>query len=324
MKTATMQVGSPIKIENLRVYFPWITLLVLVMFVGILDANFLTLHSMLQLTADISTLFIIALGITFVIYIGGIDLSAQSIVNMTTVLVTLMLPTLGFWAAIVVLLLGAGFGFVSGYVSTKMKVPSFITTLAMGGVALSVGQYASGQRALSMEAGLRDQYFGWMVGTTAGIPNEIILAGVLLLTALFLERRTVLGRALKAVGAGEPAAVASGLRVARYKIAAFALSGMLAAMAGLLFAVKLSGGSPTIAEGLLLPAIVVVLVGGTPLTGGVGGVLNTLVGALIVAVVRASMLYLGVPAQAQQIVFGLVLIVAIALTIDRTKIGLVK
>jgi ribose transport system permease protein len=75
---------------------------------------------------------------------------------------------------------------------------------------------------------------------------------------------------------------------------------------------------------LLLPAIVVVLVGGTPLTGGVGGVLNTLVGALIVAVVRASMLYLGVPAQAQQIVFGLVLIVAIALTIDRTKIGLVK
>ena len=324
MKTATMQVGSPIKIENLRVYFPWITLLVLVMFVGILDANFLTLHSMLQLTADISTLFIIALGITFVIYIGGIDLSAQSIVNMTTVLVTLMLPTLGFWAAIVVLLLGAGFGFVSGYVSTQMKVPSFITTLAMGGVALSVGQYFSGQRALSMEAGLRDQYFGWMIGTTAGIPNEIILAGVLLLTALFLERRTVLGRALKAVGAGEPAAVASGLRVARYKIAAFALSGMLAAMAGLLFAVKLSGGSPTIAEGLLLPAIVVVLVGGTPLTGGVGGVLNTLVGALIVAVVRASMLYLGVPAQAQQIVFGLVLIVAIALTIDRTKIGLVK
>ena len=96
MKTATMQVGSPIKIENLRVYFPWITLLVLILFVGMLDANFLTLRSMLQLTADISTLFIIALGITFVIYIGGIDLSAQAIVNMTTVLVTLMLPS---WAS---------------------------------------------------------------------------------------------------------------------------------------------------------------------------------------------------------------------------------
>ena len=91
-----------------------------------------------------------------------------------------------------------------------------------------------------------------------------------------------------------------------------------------MLAARLSGGSPTAADQFLLPAIVAVLVGGTPLTGGVGGVVNTLIGALIVAVIRASMVYLDVPAQGQQIFFGCVLIAAIALTIDRRKVRTVK
>lgn len=93
---------------------------------------------------------------------------------------------------------------------------------------------------------------------------------------------------------------------------------------GFLFSIKLSGGAPAVANGFLLPAIVAVLVGGTPLTGGVGGVLNTAIGTMIVAVIRASMLYLGVEATQQQMVFGLVLIAAIALTIDRSKLRTVK
>jgi ribose transport system permease protein len=112
--------------------------------------------------------------------------------------------------------------------------------------------------------------------------------------------------------------------VSRYKILAFAISGALAAVAGLMFSIKLSGGAPTIANGFLLPAIVSVLVGGTPLTGGVGGVLNTVIGTLIVAVIRASMLYLEINATQQQMVFGIVLIGAIALTIDRSKLRTVK
>lgn len=310
--------------EKLRAYFPLITLVALVVFVGVLDISFLYPQSLIQIVADISTLFIMALGMTFVIYIGGIDLSAQSIANMTTVLATLMLPALGFGVVPTVILIGAIFGFLSGFLSTKFKVPSFIATLATGGVALSVGQYASGQRALFMDAQKRAETFGWLVDVSAGIPNEVFLAAGLFVVALYIERRTTIGRVLKAIGAGELAAVASGLRVDRFKMIAFAISGGLAAMAGLLFSVKLSGGSPTLAEGLLLPAIVAVLVGGTPLTGGVGGVLNTMIGALIVAVIRTSMLYLEIPAQAQQIFFGVVLIIAIAMTIDRNKMGTVK
>ncbi|WP_170772214.1 ABC transporter permease [Ruegeria lacuscaerulensis] len=310
--------------ERIKPHLPWITLLALVLVVGAADANFLRPANLISMMADIVPLFIMALGMTFAIYIGGIDLSAQSVANMTTVVATIALPTFGIGAALICILAGIVLGAVSGFVTTRLFVPSFISTLAVGGIAFSAAQYMSGQRALFMDAEMRDSTFGWMTGSVAGLPAELIIAAVLVLGAWFLQSRTTFGRALKAVGAGEPAAVASGLNVNRIKIMAFALSGGLAAIAGLLFSVKLSGGSPTLANGFLLPAIVAVLVGGTPLTGGVGGVINTLIGTLIVAVIRSSMLYFEVDATQQQMVFGLILITAIALTIDRTKLRVVK
>lgn len=305
-------------------HLPWITLLVLTAIVGVVDENFLRPSNLLSLAGDIVPLFIMALGLTFAIYIGGIDLSAQSMANLITVVASLYLASLGLWVAPVCILVGFGLGMLSGYVTTKMFVPSFISTLAVGGIAFSLAQWLSGQRALNMDAAQRNELFGWVLGQTYGIPNALLIAAVLVMITLFIERRTTLGRALKAVGAGEMAATASGINVARYKILAFAISGALAAIAGLMFSIKLSGGAPTIASGFLLPAIVAVLVGGTPLTGGVGGVLNTVIGTLIVAVVRSSMLYFNIPATQQQIVFGLVLIGAIALTIDRSKLRTVK
>lgn len=310
--------------ERIKPHLPWITLLALVLIVGISDINFLKPQNLINMAADIVPLFIMALGMTFAIYIGGIDLSAQSMANMTTVIATVALPIFGPGAALICIVAGVILGAVSGIVTTLLLVPSFISTLAVGGIAFSAGQYLSGQRALYMEAGLRDSVFGWMVGRSFGIPHELFIAAVLVLFAVFLQNRTTFGRSLKAVGAGELAAVASGINVPRIKIMAFALSGGLAAIAGLLFAVKLSGGSPTIANGFLLPAIVAVLVGGTPLTGGVGGVVNTLIGTLIVAVIRTSMLYFEVDATQQQMVFGVVLIIAIAMTIDRSKLRIVK
>jgi ribose transport system permease protein len=310
--------------DQLKSHFPWITLLFLVVVIGIYDPGFLNPKSLLLLIGDIVPLFIMALGLTFAIYIGGIDLSAQSMANLITVVATVYLASLGFGVAILCVLVGVLLGALSGYVTTKLFVPSFISTLAVGGICISGAQWLSGNRGLNMDAEQRNAIFGWMIGRTWIIPNELLIAAVLLLFCLFIERRTTLGRALKAVGAGELAAAASGVNVARYKIMAFAISGGLAAVAGFLFSIKLSGGAPAIANGFLLPAIVAVLVGGTPLTGGVGGVLNTAIGTMIVAVIRASMLYLGVEATQQQMVFGLVLIVAIALTIDRSKLRTVK
>jgi ribose transport system permease protein len=311
-------------LEKLKPYFPWITLAVLVLLVGALNPSFLSPASMVQLVADIVPLFIMALGMTFAIYIGGIDLSMQQVANLVTVVATVYLAQYGIFVSL--LCIGAGFliGAISGWITTRQFVPSFVATLAMGFIALSGARFLSGERALSMNAEARDANFGWMFGNTAGVPHELVIAGLLLAFAWFLQTRTTFGRALKAVGAGELAAVASGLKVDRIKILAFALSGTFAAIAGLMFSVKLSGGDANLANGFLILAIVAVLVGGTPLTGGVGGVINTLVGTLIVVVIRTAMVYLEVDATMQQMVFGIILIVAIAMTIDRSKMRIVK
>jgi len=311
-------------LQRIKPHLPWITLLILIGLVGVVDPNFLRPTNLLSLAGDIVPLFIMALGLTFAIYIGSIDLSVQSMANMVTVIASVYLASMGAWVALLCIVVGFCLGLLSGFLTTRAFVPSFISTLAVGGVCFSLAQFLSGNRALNMDVEQRNALFGWMIGRTGIIPNELFVAIFLLGLCLFIERRTILGRALKAVGAGEPAAKASGLHVGRYKILAFAISGALAAIAGLLFSVKLSGGAPSIANGFLLPAIVAVLLGGTPLTGGVGGVLNTAIGTLIVAVTRASMLYLGIEATKQQIVFGLILIVAIALTIDRSKLRIVK
>jgi len=310
--------------EKITRYLPILTLAVLVALVSLYNPDFLKLNNLFQMLQDASTLFIMAIGMTFVIYIGGIDLSAQSIASMSTVVLVILLSQVGVLAIPLTLALGALFGAVSGWVHTRFKISSFITTLAVGGIAYATGQVISGQRAFYIPGDLRSQTVGWMTTTVFTLPAEIIIAAVLLLLALLMERRTALGRHMKAVGAGESAALASGVKVVRVKILTFAIAGAFAAAAGVLLAVRLSGASPTMADQFLLPAIVAVLLGGTPLTGGVGGVVSTLIGTLIVAVIRTSMTYLNVEAQAQQIFFGALMIVAIAMTIDRSKISTVK
>ena len=127
-----------------------------------------------------------------------------------------------------------------------------------------------------------------------------------------------------AVGAGEPAALAAGVNVDRTKIIGFAISGTLAALAGIILAARLSSGSPSLANQLLLPAIAAVIVGGTAITGGLGSVGRTAVGALIISVVRIGMTFIGVNIFAENIVFGAMLIAAVAITIDRSKIAIIK
>lgn len=311
-------------LHRIKPHLPWITLVALILAVGLANPAFLSLGSFVTLAADVVPLFVMALGMTFAIYIGGIDLSVQQLANLVTVIATVFLVQYGIGVALLCVLAGALFGAVSGYITTRLYVPSFVSTLAMGFVALSAAKWLSGERALHMDATQREASFGWMFADTFGFPNELLIAAVLLVVCWFLQSRTTFGRSLKAVGAGELAAVASGLNVDRVKMLAFALSGALAAVSGLIFSVKLSGGDANLANGFLLLAIVAVLVGGTPLTGGVGGVVNTAIGTLIVMVIRVAMVYLEVDASQQQMIFGIVLIVAIAMTIDRSKLRIVK
>ena len=310
-------------VGNLRAFAPVLTLLALVFFVGAVTPEFLSLQTLIILAADTATLFVMAAGVTFVIMLGGIDLSLQAVASLTGVVLALTLPELGYFGFLLAVCVGLLAGAISGIVHVGLRIPSFIVTLAAGGVMASAALVISNARSITI-FGEHRELLTIVTGTTVGLPNEVIIAGIVLAGGFFLQRYSAFGRYSTAIGAGELAAYASGVNVNAQKIAAFTLSGGLAGLAGVVLAARLSSGSPTLANEFLLPAIAAVIVGGTAITGGVGGVVRTLIGALIISVVRIGMTFIGVDIFAQQIVFGFVLILAVAVTIDRSKIPIVK
>ncbi len=319
MKQVVERLGS----EQLRQWLPLSTLVILVILVGVVQPSFLEPSTLVELASDTAVLFILATGATFVIMLGGIDLSIQSMASLASVVVALSVARLGYGSFVLAIAIGALAGLLSGIVHVRLKIPSFIATLAMGGVLFSAALVISRERSITLDDAARG-YQNWITGKALGVPNVIVIGLIALAIAHTLQAHTQFGRFSAAIGAGEPAAYASGVKVSRQKIFAFVLSSGFAALAGVILAGRLASGSPTLAAELLLPSIAAVVVGGTAITGGVGSIWRTLVGSLIISVVRIGMTFLGVNIFAQNIVFGAVLIGAVAITIDRSKIPIVK
>ena len=310
--------------QRLDTWLPLIVLAVLVLAVGLYDRTFFSLGNVLEVTADTMTLFLMASGVTLVIMMGGIDLSVQAVASMTSCMLAVYLPELGFFAIPFAVLGGLVAGFVGGYVSTRLRIPSFIATLAVSGAVLSAGYWFSGTRSVNIPGELSQKYLSWAIGNFLGVPNEIWVGAFFLILLSLVLGLTPFGRVVRGIGAQERAVIASGIDVDRYKIAAYTLSGTMAGIAGVVMAARLGSGSPTLANEFLLPAIASIVVGGTAITGGVGSVWRTFVGALIVQVVRIGMTFMGVSVFAQQIVFGVILVAAVAVTMDRTKVLVIK
>jgi ribose transport system permease protein len=307
----------------LRNLAPPALLLFLVVVIALFVPSFLSVETLTMVLADTAVLFVLATGETFVILLGGIDLSIQALASLASVIVAQLLPSLGLGAFPIAILAGLLFGIVSGVVHVRLRVPSFVATLASGGVVAGLALLAAHGRAITIEEAGR-AHVGWINASTLGLPNVIAIAVLVGLAGFFILRYTRFGRYTVAVGAGEPAALAAGVNVNRTKIIGFAISGTLAALAGVILAARLSSGSPSLANELLLPAIAAVIVGGTAITGGLGSVGRTAIGALIISVVRIGMTFVGVNIFAENIVFGAMLIVAVAITIDRSKIAIIK
>jgi ribose transport system permease protein len=310
--------------ERLHTYLPIVFLIVLVLLVGAYDPSFFSVGNFLTVTADTMTLFLMASGVTLVIMIGGIDLSIQAVASMASCILAAYLERFGVWTIPLAVLGGAVAGLAGSLVSTRLRIPSFIATLAVSGVVLSAGYWFSDTRSINIPPDLSAAYLSWAVGETLGIPNEIWVGVIAMVILSVILQLTPFGRLIRGIGAQEQAVIASGINVDRIKIAAYVLSGTMAALAGVVMAARLGSGSPTLANEFLLPAIAAIIVGGTAITGGVGSVWRTFVGALIVQVVRIGMTFMGVSVFAQQIVFGIILVAAVAITLDRSKLLVVK
>ncbi|MFK8907199.1 substrate-binding domain-containing protein [Streptomyces sp. YS-3] len=295
-------------------------LVVLAVAMSLLSGDFLTTQNLLNVGVQAAVTAILAFGVTFVIVSAGIDLSVGSVAALSaTVLAwTATKHGLPVWLA-VLLAIGTGLacGAVNGALVAYGKLPPFIATLAM----LSVGRGLS--LVLSQGSPIAFPESVSRVGDTLGghLPVPVIVMVAMgLLTALILSR-TYIGRSMYAIGGNEEAARLSGLRVQRQKIAIYALSGLFAAVAGVVLASRLVSAQPQAAQGYELDAIAAVVIGGASLSGGVGKASGTLIGALILAVLRNGLNLLSVSAFWQQVVIGVVIALAVLLDTARRRAG---
>lgn len=301
---------------------PLLFLLALGALITWFDSNFLTANSLHYTLLDAAPLLMLVLGSTLVILTGAIDLSVGAMASLASVLLAKLLPEYGSAAAVMVIGIAAVVGALQGFVSAKAQVPSFVVSLGVLGACAGVSLFISG--AASEAIDLSIPLLAFLGDTSLGLPNSIV---VVIATALVfggVMHTTGLGRSLYAVGSSELAATLSGVSSLALRIFVFASSAACAATCGLLMVAQTGYSSPTLADNLLLPTIVGVVVGGTAIAGGSGGLIPSLLGGLIAISVRVLTVVMGVSPAVQDVVFGIGVIVAVAATSSRSVTGVVK
>ncbi|MFJ8533299.1 substrate-binding domain-containing protein [Streptomyces sp. NPDC093591] len=295
-------------------------LIVLVVAMSALSGDFMTTDNLLNVGIQAAVTAILAFGVTFVIVSAGIDLSVGSVAALSATVLAWSATSEGvpvFLAVLLAIATGIACGLVNGILISYGKLPPFIATLAMLSVARGLSLVISQGSPIAFPdsvSHLGDTLGGWLP-----VP-VLVMVGMGLITA-FVLGRTYIGRSMYAIGGNEEAARLSGLRVKRQKLAIYAFSGLFAAAAGIVLAARLSSAQPQAAQGYELDAIAAVVIGGASLAGGTGKASGTLIGALILAVLRNGLNLLSVSAFWQQVVIGVVIALAVLLDTVRRKAG---
>jgi ribose transport system permease protein len=277
------------------------------------------INSLLQ---DNAPLLIMIVGATLPILLGCLDLSIAAMASLAAVVAAMLSPALGSASAFVVVLGAAMIGGLQGWMIGRLQVPSFVISLGALGIFKGIGMYLTAANMVGISPGMF--VFETLGSRSFGISNSFLL--VLIVAGLFtvMLKFTNLGRNIYAFGANEIAVYISGVRRDLVRAFAFAASSGCAALGGIMMISQTMFASASVANSLLLPALVGVVVGGTAISGGVGGVLSSLIGGLIAILIRVGVAISGLPPESQDVAFGITILIAVALTTDRAKIGLVK
>jgi ribose transport system permease protein len=307
--------------EGARRFFPVFLLIALAVAFSLTSSRFLQFNNLMIVAQQAVVLLVAALGMTFVVIAGSIDLSVGAIVAIAALVAAKTSGDIGVLAILPACAIGVVCGLINGLIVAKGKVPSFVVTLGAMVVYRGIVLFFTRGAPVSIA---NETFLDAYSGRMAGIPNSVLIALVLIGVAAFMLNLTVFGREVRAIGGGERIAHLSGIRVDRAKILIFVLSGLLCGMAGLLQGARAMAATAQLGEGLELDAIAAVVVGGTPLTGGVGSIQGTILGALIITILSNGMNIIGLDPYFQNIVKGLVLVLSVFITIDREKIGIIK
>jgi len=292
-------------------------LLVLCVAMFIATPDFLTPNNLLNVGIQASVVAILAFGQTFVIVTAGIDLSVGSVAALSAMVAAFTGQSWGMPPLVALLfglLTGLAAGMLSGAATAYAKLPPFIATLAMLSVARGLTLVVSNGIPIPTPSVVT-----WLGGSVGPIPMPVVVLLVMGAIGWFILNRLSIGRAMYAVGGNLEAARLSGIPVKRVLVTVYALSGIFAAVAGLVLSGRLASAQPQAATGYELDAIAAVVIGGASLAGGVGKISGTLIGALVLAVIRNGLNLLNVSAFWQQVIIGLVIAVAVGIDVLRRK-----
>lgn len=300
--------------------YPLIGMLLVCVVMSFADADFLSVANLLNIVRQVSINGVIAIGMTYVILSGGIDLSVGSILALSgTLSAGLLLAGLSPVLAVAAgLASGVAIGVLNGVLVAYMGMPSIIVTLATMGIARGLALLYTGGYPID---GLPD-WFGLLGrGKLLGVPYPVLLMLVVFALAWVLLARTPFGRYVHAIGGNEDATRLSGVRVKRNKLMVYAISGLTAAIAGLVLASRLMSGQPSAGVSFELDAIAAVVIGGTPITGGRGSVIGTLIGALTLGVLNNGLNMMGISPYLQIVIRGVIILFAIYVGRERIRRG---
>jgi len=294
--------------------------LLLCLILGLANSNFFTWGNWVNILRQTSINGILAIGMTYVILTRGIDLSVGSLLAVSGIVAASFVtgpqaqhPMLGIAAGLAV---GLVLGMINGGLVARLAVAPFVATLGMLSVARGLTQiYNDGMPIASLSPAFRT--IG--MGMWAGLPVPVIILLFTYLIFWFLLRYTTFGRAVYAVGGNEKSAKTSGINTRRVIFTVYAISGLLSALAGLILTARTSSALPQAGIAYELDAIAAVVIGGTSLSGGVGSLTGTMIGALIIGVINNGLDLMGVDSYYQQVIKGVIIVAAVLLDVSRRK-----
>ncbi|GIQ71419.1 ABC transporter permease [Xylanibacillus composti] len=321
MQSKATGVLPKLKQFNWRQYIVYFAFIIILIYFSVTlgDDGFLTTYNLLNIVRQTAIIAIMGVAITFVMSTGEIDLSIGSIAALSSLTTALALES--GWGVLGALLVGLGTGLIIGLINgllvTKVLIPSFLVTLGMMGVARGLAMWITNTAPVPITNDTYVYLFG--AGNVGPIPILLVWMAVAVLVGHIILRKTPFGRRVLATGGNPNAARFSGVNVSRTKLLVLTASGMVAGLAGMLYAGRMHSGRYTFGEGDELSVIAAVILGGTSLFGGVGTVVGTVIGALMIGTINNGLIIMGLDVSQQMIVQGAIIILAVAL--GRKKIG---
>jgi ribose transport system permease protein len=280
------------------------------------STEFLTLSNFAVIADQAAITMIIACGLTFVILMGSIDLSTEGLIAASAMATSLLIANdrtlynFGFWVFPVGLAVGALIGLLAGVIVTRVRIPSFIVTIATWNLGLGIGYILFGSAS---QPGVTDEDFlRFGYETILGLTKPVWTAIIVVIVSMLIQRFTKFGRYAYVIGGSEEIAILSGIDVKKYRTLALSYSGAMSGLAGSLLVTRMGIGAVNSGQGLLFASISSVVIGGTLLNGGRGGILHSIVGVLIMVTMSISMILLDVSSYYQGIVQGAVVIIVIS------------